>query len=95
MELQEAYKQKLAAQLKEWNAEIALLEAKVSHAGADIKVKYAQEFADLHAKRHAASEKMKELEKASGAAWAQVRVTADKVWEDLKNGMAAARARFK
>lgn len=95
MELHEVYKQKMAAQLKEWNAEIALLEAKANNAGADIKVKFAQEFEDLHAKRHAADEKMKELEKASGDAWGQVRITADKVWEDLKNGMAAAQARFK
>ena len=38
MEIQEAYKQKMAAQLKEWSAEIKLIEAKLENAGADLKV---------------------------------------------------------
>ena len=38
MEIQEAYKQKLAAQLKEWNAQIDLLRARAENAGADMTV---------------------------------------------------------
>lgn len=95
MEIQEAYKQKMAAQLKEWSAQINLLEAKVENAGADLKVKRAEELYALRAKQRAASEKMKELGKASGAAWEQVKATADKVWDDLKTGMAEAHSQFK
>lgn len=95
MEIQEAYKQKLAAQLKEWSAQIDLLEAKAENAGADIKVRHAQRLQELRAKQRAASEKMKELGKASGAAWEQVKVTADKIWDDLKAGVEDAHSKFK
>ena len=95
MELQEAYKQKMAAQLKEWGAQINLLEAKVENAGAGMRVKRAEQLHELRAKQSAASEKMKELEKASGEVWEQVKETADKIWDDLKAGVADAHSKFK
>ncbi len=95
MQIQEAYKQKMAAQLKEWNAQINLLEAKVENAGADVAVKRAEALQALRAKHRAAAEKMLELEKASGEAWGQVKDTADKIWEDLKAGVADAHSKFK
>lgn len=95
MEIRDAYKQKMAAQLKEWSAQIDLLEAKVENAGADMKVKRAKQLHELRAKQHAASEKMKELGRASGEAWEQAKETADKIWEDLKAGVAAAHSKFK
>lgn len=95
MEIQDAYKQKLAAQLKEWNAQINLWEAKVENAGADMKVKRAEAVHGLRAKQRVASEKMQELEKVSGEAWEQAKVTADKIWADLKAGVAEAHTRFK
>jgi glycerol-3-phosphate cytidylyltransferase-like family protein len=95
MEIQDAYKQKMAAQLKEWSAQIDLLEAKVENAGADMKVKRTKQLHELRAKQRAASEKIKELGKASGAAWEQVKVTADKIWDDLKAGVTDAQSKFK
>ena len=95
MEIQDAYKQKMAAQLKEWSAQIDLLEAKAENAGADMKVKRTKQLHELRAKQRAATEKMKELGKASGAAWEQVKVTADKIWDDLKVGVADAHSKFK
>ena len=47
MEIQNAYKQKMAAQLKEWSAQISLLEAKAENAGADMKVKRAEALHEL------------------------------------------------
>lgn len=95
MEIKDAYKQKMAAQLKEWGTQIDLLEAKVENAGADMKVKRAEALHELRAKQRAASEKMQELEKAGGEAWEQVKETADKIWEDLKTGLADAHSKFK
>lgn len=95
MEIQESYKQKLAAQLKEWDAQINLLEARAENAGADIKVSRAKAIHELRAKQRAASEKLNELGKASGAAWDQVKATADKVWDELKSGIAEAHSKFK
>jgi hypothetical protein len=95
MEIQTAYKQKKAAQLKEWGAQINLLEAKIENMGASLKVERAEQMKALRAKEHAAAEKMKELGKASEEAWDQVKVTADKVWDELKAGVAEAHAKFK
>jgi recombinational DNA repair ATPase RecF len=95
MDIENAYKQKMAAQLKEWSAQIDLFEAKVENAGADMKVRRAEELAKLRAKQRTASEKMQDLEQASTEAWEQVKTTADKIWEDLKTGMADAHAKFK
>jgi hypothetical protein len=93
--IKDAYKQKLTAQLKEWDAQINLLEARVENAGADIQVKRAKAIRELRTKQHAASEKMKELGNASGAAWDSVKATADKIWDELKTGIADAHSRFK
>ena len=95
MEMQEAYKKKMEAQLKEWSAQIDLLEAKMENTGADLSVKRASALQELRTKQRAASEKMLELEKSTGAAWMQVKEAADKIWEDLKSGVADAHAKFK
>jgi hypothetical protein len=95
MELHKEYKEKMAAQLKEWNAQVNLLEAKMDNFTADMKIKRAEEIQALRAKQHAAAEKMKELGKASGDAWDQMKATADKMWDDLKNGLTEAQSKFK
>lgn len=95
MEIKNAYKQKMEAQLKEWSAQINLLEAKLENVGADMKVKRAEEIKALRGKQHAASEQLKELEKASADAWENVKETADKIWLDLKAGVTAAHSKFK
>ena len=77
MKIQNAYKEKLAAQLKEWDAQINLLEAKAGKLSADLKLKRAEEIVQLRARQNAASEKMKELEEATGEAWEEVKLTAD------------------
>ncbi|MFB0769082.1 hypothetical protein MRM75_00845 [bacterium 19CA06SA08-2] len=95
MEVQKAYKEKLNAQLNEWSSQINLLEAKMENISADLKVKRAKEIQALRVKQHAASDKMDELGKASGESWEQVKLTADKMWSDLKTGLAEAQLKFK
>jgi len=95
MEIQEAYRQKMSAQLKEWDAQIFLLEAKLENMGADLRIKRTEQLHALRAQQSAAAEKMLELGKASGAAWEQVKQTADKVWDDLKTGLTEAQSKFK
>lgn len=90
MEIKEAYKQKMDAQLKEWSAQIDLLDARVENAGADIKIKRIEAMQALRVKQQLAAEKMLELEKSSGEAWGQIKETADKIWEELKAGVAEA-----
>lgn len=95
MEIEEAYRQKMAAQLKQWSAEIDLLEARAENAGADMKVRHAEQLDRLRAKQRSAHERLQELEKATGEAWKQLKETADTIWEDLKTGIAGAQAKFR
>jgi outer membrane murein-binding lipoprotein Lpp len=95
MEQHNIYKKKMTAQLNEWGAQVTLLEARMDSFTADMKIMRAEEIQALRAKQHAASDKMKELGKASGEAWEQLRVTADRMWDDLKAGLADAQSKFK
>ena len=95
METKEAYKNKLKAQLAEWEAQINLFAAKTNNVAADVRVKYAQELDELREKQRKASEKLKELEHASGAAWQEVKLSADQTWDELKSGVARAISKFK
>lgn len=92
---QNSYKERMNTQLKEWSAEIDVLEAKAERSGADLKVKKTEAIRDLRAKQHAASAKMSELNTATGEAWTKVKETADQLWDDLKTGLATAHDKFK
>jgi hypothetical protein len=95
MKTKDEYIDSLAAELKEWSAQIDLLTAKTEKATADVKLKYLEELEALRVKQHAAAAKMKELEEASGDAWVAVKQTADEVWDDLRAGIASAASKFK
>ena len=95
MEIQDVYKQKMAARLKEWHAKINLLEAQAENAKADMKIKRANELHELPAKQPAASEKIQELKRVGGEAWEQVKETADKIRADFKPGAAGMLSKYK
>ena len=90
METKEAYKKKLKAQLAEWQAQINLLAAKTENKAADVSIKYARELDELRSKQRKLSDKVKELEQASGDAWQDIKGNTDQLWNDLKTGIASA-----
>ncbi|MGB8884190.1 MAG: hypothetical protein WCB21_06015 [Azonexus sp.] len=95
MEVQDAYQKRMGAQLREWNAQINLLEASLDKLGGDMRVKGAGELHELRARQRAAAEKMKELGKSTGEAWEQSKETAEKMWDDFKVGLTDAQSKFK
>jgi chromosome segregation ATPase len=95
MSTKNEYIEKLAAQLKEWSAQIDLLAAKAENAQASAKLEYAQEVDELRAKQQEASGKLEELENANNEAWESIKETADKVWYDLKAGVDTVASKFK
>lgn len=95
MEPQNTYQQKMAAQLKEWGNQIDLLETRMDSFAAEMKIMRIEEIQALRTKQHAAADKMKELGKATGDAWQQVKITADRMWDDLKTGVSDAQSKFK
>ena len=91
MEVHEAYKNKMVAQLKEWSAQIDLLEAKMVGLGADISLKRAEQIKTLRKMHVAASEKLTELDAVTEQAWDDVKSTTDKMWGEFKDGIEKVR----
>ena len=95
METKDAYKQKLEAQLKEWEAQIKLLAAKMENTGADARLKYAQELEKLRATQQDAIAKLKELDAAGLDVWDKLKESADQTWEEMKHGITNLLSKFK
>ncbi|NOT10386.1 MAG: hypothetical protein HOP23_00875 [Methylococcaceae bacterium] len=95
MKTKNEYIDGLATELKAWSAQIDLLSAKMEKSAGMVKLKYVEDVNALHAKEHAATEKIKELEQASAEAWNSSKETADKIWDDLRIGLASAASKFK
>ena len=90
-----AYEEKLDAQLKEWNAQIALLKAKAENAKADAKIDYYKTIEALEHKQDEAKTKLQELKTAGDEAWEDVKAGAEKVWAEVKTAYHDAISRFK
>jgi hypothetical protein len=81
---------KMENQLKIWDAQVKFFEEKTENNGSRFKLQRAGEINELHKKQHAETEKLKEMKKATNEALEQVRGPADKIWDDLKTGIAKA-----
>ena len=77
MKTKDAFKLEMEAQLKEWSAQISLMEARIENSGAVMQSKHAVE-------------SIENVDSGSVAIWGQVRESADKIWDDLKAGFSAA-----
>jgi uncharacterized protein YfiM (DUF2279 family) len=86
---------KLAAQLKEWSANIDELESKARAAKADVKIGYENQIRQLKDKRDGAKQKLQELKGASAEAWDILKAGAETSWADLKKAVTAAKEKFK
>lgn len=73
-----AYIDKLAAQLKQWDAEIEKLEAKAQQAKAEARAEFNQRIEELRRKKTSAQNKL-EIKQASEAAWEELKAGADQV----------------
>lgn len=94
MKTKNEYIESMAAELKEWSAQIDLLTAKTEQSVGMVKLKYTQELNSVRAHQQAATIKLHELETSSDEAWEQVKITADTVWHDLRTGLSSASAKF-
>ncbi len=95
MDSKEAYKQKLNAQLKEWSAQISLINAKIENKGADMRLKYAKELDSVKEKQDEVIQKIKDLDQATEESWEKVKVTTDQILNDLKTGVNNILSKFK
>lgn len=95
MDMKEAYKEKMQAQLDEWTAEIDKLKARARGMEADAQISSMKEIDALRAKRDAAAEKLEQLERAGDEAWEDLRSGVERAWDALASSVKSASARFK
>jgi len=77
MKTKDAFKLEMEAELKEWSAQISLMEAMIENSGSVMQDK-------------PAVESIETVDAGSVATWGQVKESADKIWDDLKAGFSAA-----
>lgn len=95
MKTKNEYIEILATELRELSAEIDSLTEQADKASVLVKQNVVEELDVLRSKKDMAVEKMKGLEEHRGEAWQELKDTADKVWDELRSGLAGVTAKFK
>jgi hypothetical protein len=90
-----AYEEKIDAQLKEWNTEIALLNAKADKAKAEAKIEYYKTIETLQGKQDKARMKLQEIRTTSDDGWEDLKTGAENVWTEVNSAFQSAATRFK
>lgn len=88
------YEEKFDAQLKEWSAQITLLNVKADKASAEMKLEYYKTIENLQGKQDTARRQLRELRTARDDAWEDINIGAENVRTDVKNAFNRAILRF-
>jgi hypothetical protein len=95
MDKKEAYQEKVIAQLRESEANIARLQAKADQAQAEAKIEYYVKIEELRAKRDLAQQRLEELREAGDEAWEDLKAGIENAWDDLRTATQNALAKIK
>ncbi len=92
--LRDDYVNRMDAQAKEWDAQLALWGAKADKTGAAVKSefhKWQREFSD---QRAIAQNKLSTLRSANHDAWEEMKAGMDSAWTDVKTAFETAKKKF-
>jgi hypothetical protein len=95
LDKRKAYEDKFDAQLKEWSAEIALLNARADKAKAETKIEYYKMIEALQGKQDSARLKLQQLRTAGDDKWEDLKTGAENVWTEVKSAFQGAATKFK
>ena len=95
MEDRKAYIDKMAAKLKEWDAEIQKLEAKADAVKVDVKTDYRKQIDELRGKRAEAQQKLNEIKVAGEGAWEELKAGIENSWKIMGDSLKSAIGKFK
>ncbi len=95
MDKRKAYEEKLAAQLEEWSAQLALFKAKANKASAEAKIEYFAITEALQHKHDKAWTRLQEMKSASDEAWEDLKTGAENAWTEVKSAFHGAASKFK
>jgi DNA repair ATPase RecN len=90
-----AFIDKVAAQLKQWNAEIENLEAKADKAKAVAKADYRKHIEDLRIKKQAVQDRLEDAKQTSDEAWEELKSGAEEAYKTMKNACQTAMSKFR
>lgn len=90
----EAYVNKLKAQIDEWDAEVAKLEAQAKKAQADVQARYMEEVDKLNKRLAEGREMMKQIQNANEAALKDLMDGAERMWDSFEEAFRKARSRY-
>ena len=88
MSTKELYKQKLQAQLDEWNAEIAKLKAKAAGESADVQIALHKQLDSLESHLADARTKLADLAASGDDAWESLKASVESAWDSVKAAFA-------
>lgn len=91
----DVYVEKMKAKLDEWNADIDKLQAQAKIAEADARADYDKQLEEMRKQRNEAQAKLKEAQKASDAAWDDMRKGMETAWESISSSFQSAMSRFR
>jgi len=89
------YEQKMAAQLREWQARIDVLKAKAEKAGAEQKIAYHEQLENLRKHERKARERLDELRDAGEDAWENLVDGLESAGSDLKSAFERAAGKIR
>ncbi|HDP80866.1 MAG TPA: hypothetical protein ENN21_08495 [Spirochaetes bacterium] len=85
-----AFLQKVESRLKEWDAELQILQAKVDRVGADARVKYLEKVQELKQKRGELQERARQIKDSAAESWESLTDGLESSWSQLKSGLKSA-----
>lgn len=95
MEKRELYLKKISAQIKQYNAKLAVMRGKASEVNVDMKLEYLKQVEKLEGTRDGFKEKYEQLSKASESSWEDMKEGTENAWNELKESITKVKKHFK
>ncbi len=91
---QQAYADKVSAQIDQTQAEISRLTAKAKESSADVRISIQKEVDDLKAKTQTAKASLGKVKEATSDAWEDAKGGAEGAWKELSSAVESAKRRY-
>ena len=95
MGLREEYRNKVEAQMREWDAKVEELKAKAEQAKAEAKIGYLEQIEALKAKGDVIKKNMEELKSSGEDVWESIKAKIDPALEEFKGVLDGIISKFK
>lgn len=88
------FQQKLEAELREWDAKLQQLKVKARDATAEVSAEFEVQLEAIAGDRALAQEKLQELSRHGEWAWEDLKDSAEKTWNELREAIARSASCF-